>query len=234
MKYLGDFAEDETVRTFFSTNDSSGGRVAFSAGLEAADFEVIKDGNTTGSTAGVTVTNDFDSKTGLHLVTIDLSADAFYATGSDYAVLLYPDTETVDSQNVAAVIAEFSIENRYNTVNLNLAQSLGSPSADTVGDGLKQATREEAPKKGAALNDVPFMMVSSSDNKSGVTGASVTATISQNGGSFAAVSGSTVTEIGNGIYHIDLSASDMNADSIVLRFTATGANDAFLALSTVE
>lgn len=112
MAYLGDFAEDATVYTWFSTNDSSGGRAAFSSALETADVEVIKDGNTTGSTAGVTITNDFDSKTGLHKIEIDMSADAFYATGSDYALLLYPD-ETIDGQSVAAVIAEWSCENRF-------------------------------------------------------------------------------------------------------------------------
>ncbi len=118
MKYLGDYAEDSTVRFFFSTNDSSGGRIGFSASLEAADVEIIKDGNITGSTAGVTITTDFDSKTGLHLIAVDMSADAFYATGSDYACLLYPNDETVDSQNVAAVIAEWSCENRFDEVDV--------------------------------------------------------------------------------------------------------------------
>ncbi len=112
MNYLGDFSEDSTLYTFYSTNDGDGGRVGFSGALEAADFEVIKDGNATGSVAGITLDEDFDSRTGIHKITIDLSADAFYATGSDYSLLLYPD-ETVDSQSIAAVIAEWSIENRF-------------------------------------------------------------------------------------------------------------------------
>ncbi len=111
MNYLGDFAEDETIYTWFTTNDADGGRVAFSAALETADFEVIKDGNATGTTAGITTDEDFDSKTGIHKVTV-ATTDAFYVTGSDYALLMYPD-ETVDSQSVAHVVATWSIENRY-------------------------------------------------------------------------------------------------------------------------
>ncbi|MCP4074617.1 MAG: hypothetical protein GY744_00350, partial [Gammaproteobacteria bacterium] len=111
MNYLGDFAEDETIYTWFTTNDADGGRVAFSAALETADFEVIKDGNATGTTAGITPDEDFDSKTGIHKVTV-ATTDAFYVTGSDYALLMYPD-ETVDSQSVAHVVATWSIENRY-------------------------------------------------------------------------------------------------------------------------
>ena len=51
-------------------------------------MRVYKANGTTESTAGVTDTEDFDSLTGVHHCRIDTSADAFYATGNDYAVVL--------------------------------------------------------------------------------------------------------------------------------------------------
>ena len=115
--YLGDFAVGETVRVFFTTHDTDGARVAPSSAFEAADVELYKDGGGTprSSTSGWTMTSPVNSKTGLHRLDIDLSDDTdagFYAAGSDYNVVLYPD-ETVDAFSVVRVIATFSIQNRY-------------------------------------------------------------------------------------------------------------------------
>jgi len=117
MKYMGDYADDSTVRIFFTTSDGSGGAVAPSTAFEAADVVIYKNNSATqkASTNGITMTSPFDSVTGLHLVEIDCSNDTgdagFWATGNDYSVVLSPD-ETVDSQTVVAAIAQFSIENR--------------------------------------------------------------------------------------------------------------------------
>ena len=117
MKYLGDYADDSTVRIFFTTNDGSGGAVAPSSAFENADVTIYKNNSATqkASTNGITMTSPFDSITGLHLLEIDCSNDTgdagFWATGNDYSVVLNPD-ETVDSQTVVAAIAQFSIENR--------------------------------------------------------------------------------------------------------------------------
>lgn len=117
MRYLGDFAEDAAVRIYFSTNDGSGGAVAPSTAFEAADVAIYKDNSATqkATTNGITMTSPFDSIVGLHLLEIDTSNDTgdagFWATGSDYSVVLNPD-ETVDSQTVVAALAQFSIENR--------------------------------------------------------------------------------------------------------------------------
>lgn len=129
-KYLGDFALGQTVRTFFSTGAANGGRVDFSNALETADVRVYKNGSTTqrASEAGYTVTSGFDSMVGGHYVAIDTSdnTDAgFFVAGADYAIWLYPD-ETVDSQSVAACIAEFSIENRFPFMTSLPALSVGS------------------------------------------------------------------------------------------------------------
>lgn len=117
MSYQGDYLEDATVLVPFTTNDAVGGAVAPSDAFEAADLKIYKDGSDVQkvTTNGVTMVSPFDSITGLHHVTIDTSIDTgdigFWAVGSDYSVVLEPD-ETVDTQTVVAVLAEFSIENR--------------------------------------------------------------------------------------------------------------------------
>ena len=117
MRHLGDFSADATVRTLFTTNDSSGGAVAPSTAFEAADVKVYKNSSATQRTseAGYTMTSPFDSITGLHLIEIDTSENTdagFYAAGNDYTIILDPSDETVDSQTVVAVLGSFSIENR--------------------------------------------------------------------------------------------------------------------------
>ena len=149
MKYMGDYADDSTVRIFFTTNDGSGGAVAPSTAFEAADVVIYKNNSATqkATTNGITMTSPFDAVTGLHLVEIDCSNDTgdaeFWATGNDYSVILSPD-ETVDSQTVVAAIAQFSIENRVvSAVSGNVAGIAGTittldglnnfdPASDTV------------------------------------------------------------------------------------------------------
>lgn len=109
MMYLGDYKEDDTVYFLWSTNGSDGESITRSTN---GTVSVYKDNGTSQSTAGVTDTEDFDSLTGIHACTIDLSADAFYAVGADYAVVL--SAATIDTQTVNAVLAHFSIENRFN------------------------------------------------------------------------------------------------------------------------
>lgn len=106
--HLGDIAEDSTLRGSFNTRGSDGAPITL-AGTPA--LAVYKDAGTTESTAGVTLTVDFDSRTGLHIFTIDTSSDAFYAAGSDYQVVI--TSGTVDGTSVVGVrVASFSIANR--------------------------------------------------------------------------------------------------------------------------
>jgi hypothetical protein len=106
-KYLGDIAEDATIRGSFNTRDTAGAPITL-AGTPA--LSVYKDAGTTESTAGVTLTVDFDSRTGHHLYAIT-TTDAFYATGSDYRIVL--TAGTVDGESVVGVeVGSFSICNR--------------------------------------------------------------------------------------------------------------------------
>lgn len=112
MEYLGDFVEDFGTLSFkFLTKELRGSTVGNPASLTAGVISIYKDSGVTQSTAGVTLTVDFDSITGLNNVLIDLSSDVFYTPGSNYEVVI--TTGTVDAVSVVGtIISSFSIENR--------------------------------------------------------------------------------------------------------------------------
>lgn len=109
MRSQGDFSPGKTVRIAFNTRDTGGAPITL-AGTPA--ISIYKDGSTTESTAGVTLAVDFDSRTGLHLVTVDTSADGtFYSAGSDFKVVI--TTGTVATISVVGVcVGAFSLYNR--------------------------------------------------------------------------------------------------------------------------
>jgi hypothetical protein len=113
MEHYGQVDASSTLRIFFTTHDTDGAPIAPSSAFEAADVRIYKDGSATqrSSEAGYTMTSPFDTVTGLHLLSVDLSdnTDAgFYAAGSQYSVILVPD-ETVDAFAVVRVLADFRI-----------------------------------------------------------------------------------------------------------------------------
>lgn len=102
--YIGDYKVDETVAFTWKS-----GQVTASGG----SIKVYKDANTSEVTVptGVTEYIDFDSITGNHRVEIELNANSFYAKRSDYTVVR--DNVIIHGQTITLVIAEFSIQNRY-------------------------------------------------------------------------------------------------------------------------
>jgi hypothetical protein len=107
MINLGDRAAGSTIHLHFTTVEAAGTPFAW-AGTPA--ISVYKDGGTVESTAGITIDNNFDARTGLHHVAINLSADAiFYAAGSDYGVVI--TSGTVNGVSIVGyVIAHFTID----------------------------------------------------------------------------------------------------------------------------
>lgn len=77
--------------------------------------------------------------------------------------------------------------------------------------------------KNTAFTNWVFKMVDETDHVTPETGLTITATRSLDGAAFASCT-NTATEISNGWYKIDLSAADLNGNSIILKFTATGAD----------
>lgn len=81
-------------------------------------------------------------------------------------------------------------------------------------------------QQGVTTYPLVFLLVSSSDHVSPVTGATVTVTLSKNGGSFGAASGA-VSEIGSGWYSLGgagLAADLGTLGPLVLHATAAGAD----------
>lgn len=104
---------------------------------------------------------------------------------------------------------------------------------DTVVDAIKVQTDKlpDGVKKNTALASFMFVMIDSTDDVSGKTGLTVTATRSIDGAAFGACT-NAVSEVSDGVYKIDLSADDLNGDVITLKFTATGANATIITIKT--
>ena len=149
MTQLGDYAEDYATLNFgFTTRNVQGaGSPPFT--LVNGAISVYAGSSTTQSTAGITLAADFDSVTGLNNVLIDLSSDAFYATGADYHVVI--TTGTVNSISVVGeVVAHFSIENRFKDV--NVVQISGDASA---ADNLESACDNYSVTRGLTGTALP-------------------------------------------------------------------------------
>jgi hypothetical protein len=112
--YLGDYVAGSVVYFTWDTNDGNGASVNPTV---AGTISVYKDDIIVPTVAGITDTRAFNGIVGVHNVAIDTSADAFYAPGHDYHVIL--TASTIDTQVVNAMLAEFSIEHRQ----ANLAQT---------------------------------------------------------------------------------------------------------------
>lgn len=110
MLYLGNYATGTTIDFMWSSNDAGGASITRGTN---GTVSVYKGNSTTQTTTGVTDTEDFDSLTGIHHCRI-VTTDSFYAAGNDYMVVL--SGATIDTKSVNAVLAMFSIQNRYHPI----------------------------------------------------------------------------------------------------------------------
>lgn len=119
-----------------------------------------------------------------------------------------------------AVLAAIAALNNLSAAQVNAQADLAlSDAGVTTVRMAKLDGLPEGVKTNTALDDFPFRMVLTSDHVTGATGKTITATRSIDGGAFAACANSA-TEIGGGVYKIDLAAADLNGTTIVLRFAA--------------
>ncbi len=140
--YLGDFAEDGDLFFKFSTRAFATGVPTTLSGSPVLSVYKDEGGAATEKTTAESYFDldvDHDSIAGWNNVRIDLSGDAFFATGADYSIVI--TTGTVDSVNVFGEnLANFSIENR------SMGQPAGATLADdiaaikTVGDAIQTET----------------------------------------------------------------------------------------------
>lgn len=104
----GTFSAGGTIYLKWTTRTTTGAPTTLSG---TPVVSIYKDNSTTESVAGVTLTADFDSRTGLNHLTIDTSADStFYANGHQYWAVI--TTGTVGGVSVVGeVVASFVLNN---------------------------------------------------------------------------------------------------------------------------
>lgn len=136
MQVLGDFRTGATVRLVWNTNAVAGESITRATN---GSIRIYKNGSTTErtSSAGITDTEDFDTLTGVHHLSIDLSDNTdvgFYAAGNDYFLVL--QGATIDGKTINAGLASFSIENRNPQV--DVTKWLGTAAATPTVAGVPE------------------------------------------------------------------------------------------------
>ena len=134
---LGIVKPGSTIDIPFSSFAATTGASSATTGLATSDILVYKDGGTTerASAAGFTVAADFDTKTGINLITIDLADNTtagFWAAGSRYTVVI--GDITIDSQTVRFTAATFRIGLPAAVLNTTIA-TLASQTSFTLTAG---------------------------------------------------------------------------------------------------
>lgn len=76
--------------------------------------------------------------------------------------------------------------------------------------------------RGTMLQNFLFDLVSDVDNKTPFTSGVVSGTISRDGGVFGPLQSGAVTEVGQGVYKVNLTSGDLLANTAFLAFTAVG------------
>lgn len=174
-----------------------GSRVA----ITVSDLAALTDAHSDGGWKEVDATN----QPGLYR--FDLP-DAAVATGADWVV-------------VSAKVAGAFVFHRVFALESENAASLNT---DVDAIKAKTDTLPSAVKKNTAFTAFPFTLVQNSDHVTPKTGATPSGFVSKDGAAFAALTNSAV-EIANGAYKVTLTAAELNADVVILRFTAAGADD---------
>lgn len=138
MTWLGSYEPNSTFSFLFTTRQFSSGAPFLLSDTGVPTIAVYKPTSATQDTGATSLTTNFDSKTGLNLVTINTgdaaSAASFYDTGGVFDVIIH--TGTVDSVSVAnEVIARFKLEWGVNVDSIDgdtgPADNLGRIVADT-------------------------------------------------------------------------------------------------------
>ena len=214
MKHLGDYDAGGTLHSKFTTYRPSTGAPFTLAGTPA--LSVYKDGSVTQSTAGITLTTDFDGLAGLHHVAIDTSADGtFYSAGSHFEIVI--TTGTVDSVSVVgSCVASFSLRKDSALKPTVAARTLDVSATGEAGlDWANIGSPTTAVNLSATNIDVDQVVASVSGAVGSVTGAvgSVTGNV---GGNVTGSVGSVATGgITAGSIAADaIGASELAADAV--------------------
>jgi hypothetical protein len=146
--YLGDIRLGDTIDFGFTTTDTTGAPTTL-AGTPVVS--AYPGNSTTELTAGITLSVDFDSRTGMHNVRIVATSGNGYATATDYKVVI--TTGTVGGTSVVGyVIAHFSIEKRSALMPTTAARTAAIDANGRVDVGAVLGTAQTAGDLKASLN----------------------------------------------------------------------------------
>ncbi len=184
--------------------------------IAAGDFKVSKDG---GAFANLTTLPSVNPASGaavmIDLSATEMTADNIVVTCIDAAGAEWCD-QLINIQTTARQLDDLAYP--ATTGRSLLVDASGGMALTTV------------LKKNQALAKFPLVMTDSTTHNPS-TGKTVTVTRSIDGAAFAATTAGTATEIANGVYYIDLSAADLNGNTITLRATASGCDDLLVTLT---
>lgn len=133
MSYLGDIRLGDTLDLKFTTTAASTGAPTTLSGTPV--ISAYPSNSTTELTAGITLTADFDARTGLNHVRVVASSGNGYATATNYELVI--TTGTVGGTSaVGYVVGTFSIENRSALMPTTAARTLDVASTGEAGIDL--------------------------------------------------------------------------------------------------
>ena len=158
VPYYGDYAANATVYIPINTFDSNDPAASVTVtNLVNTDVHIHKDGGTTqrNNAAGITMTVDFDSVTGNHLLIIDTSDNTvadFWEAGHEYQVRI--EGATVDGGTINAWVGSFSIERAGGALALIKSATYGLSALKTLLDttGIKVASFADNAITAASIN----------------------------------------------------------------------------------
>ena len=172
--------------------------------------------------------------------------DTALATGSNYVVIYFLLAGTIAPCVLEIQLTDIDVQDTVRA-GLTALPNVASGSAGAIpitgsganaiavdGSGNVKVTSSVKKNQSGGLAGFQFVMTDSTTHnpKQGLGSAGgVTPTISKDGGAFGSPS-NTVNEISNGVYYLSLSQTDLNANTIMLRFTAANADDLNILLVT--
>ena len=200
MSYQGDIRLGATIEFTFTTRRFTTGVPFTLAGTPS--IEAYQVGSSTPITAGITLTVDYSSVTGLNHVSIVASGANGYATAKDVSVVIAAGT--VDSVSVVGeTIASFSIENRSAVMPTTSGRTLDVSAGGEAGvDWANVGSPTTAVNLSATNIDVDQVVASVSGAVGSVTG-NVGGNVAGSVGSVTGAVGSVTGAVGSVAGNVD-------------------------------
>lgn len=211
MSYYGDIRLGDTIDVKFTSRNTSGVPTTLSGTPAVAAYV---DNGTTEITAGVTLTTDFDARTGLNNVRVVASSGNGFATATNVSLVI--TTGTVGGTSVVGEqIGSFSIENRSAVMPTVAARTLDVSSTGEAGiDWANIGSPTTAVNLSGTNIDTDQVV------------ASVTGAVGSVTGAVGSVTGAVGSVTGNVGGNVTGSVGSVAAGGITASSIATGAIDA--------